>query len=116
MNRRRIVRHHFPFKRVEAMVIDISPRLGRPVSIAAVLEDIRPYWIRAGISKVFGAAPAIVFTPPGPMASIRRTLRKAPSAKQRAAWDRFSAMQNGAGDQKDGYDHGECERETRGIH
>lgn len=94
-----------------------SVRIGRPVAIAAVLaEDTRPYWMRAGISKVFGASPAVVFVPPEPIASIVRTIRKAPSAKQRAAWDRWAIRQNGAYDEKDGYDHGECERQTRGVH
>lgn len=119
MTRRRPYRKHFPFLRVEvsaiASVIE-SPRIGRPVHVAQVLSPELPYWITHGISKVFGASPATVFAPPGPMASVRRVVRNAPSEKQRAAWDRWSAMQNGAGDQKDGYDHGECERQTRGIH
>lgn len=116
MKRRRIIRRHFPFKRVEVEHVIDAPRRERMTSVAAVLEDTRPYWLRKGISKVFGASPAVVFAPPGPIASTFRTLRKAPSEKQRAAWDRWAIRQNGAYDEKDGYDHGECEMQTRGIH
>lgn len=72
-----------------------------PVRIGKVIH------IREYISKVYGASPAIVFAPPGPIASVTRTLKKAPSAKQRAAWARWAARMNDGGDHIRGQDDGE---------
>lgn len=102
MKRRRIVRRHFAPLPIEAVMPMLIPdrRLG--------------YITQAGelIAKVYGAAPAIVFAPPGPIASIIRPL-KVPSAKQRAAWARWSARINDGGDYIPGLDDGECERQRR---
>lgn len=133
MRRRPARRKHFVFQ--QTMKVRMREE---SVSIVAIATEEKPlpYWITHGISKVYGPSPAIVFEPLPPMASIRRVLerrfvlpepaqpcastfkvvRKAPSAKQRAAWDRWAIRQNGAYDEKDGYDHGECERQTRGVH
>lgn len=102
--------------RSQVSTVQVADRIGHAVPFAQAAVATLPRWITSGVSKVYGASPAIVFAPPGPMASIRRVLRKAPSAKQRAAWDRWAIRQNGAYDEKDGYDHGECERQTRGMH
>lgn len=87
----------------------------------------RPY-------KVYGASPAIVFIPPGPIASIRRTISSGasvhdgmictdPQASTRRAarkpnrgWQKLQAMMNGDCDTISGYDAGECEMQRRGIH
>lgn len=61
-------------------------------------------------SKVYGAAPAIVFAPPGPIASIVREKRV------NRGWEKLQAMLNGGGDHTPGYDDGEWQPQTRGIH
>lgn len=121
MVKRRIRRKHYAFVRVTVQVEVIT--FSQPM----------PYWITAGISKVFGAAPATVFEPMPPVASIRRYIetramvleRDIPDCrastvkakrKPNLGWLKMQAMQNGEGDHIRGYDDGECERSTRGIH
>lgn len=73
---------------------------------AAAVIDNRDY-----IPRVYGAAPAIVFEPLPPIASITRTLRK-----RNLGWEKLQAIQNGARDHIHGYDDGEAEPQSRGIH
>lgn len=110
MRPRRFIRTHFkPLSDAQA---------------AAVVDD-RDY-----IPRVYGAAPAIVFEPQGPMESVRRVIEahtrhkiaearmniewemgRASTTKVRKVnrgWEKFQAMINGAADKIHGYDDGEC--------
>lgn len=112
----------------QARIIRRLPRfipLSRESARAVVRE-------REYIPRVYGASPAIVFIPPGPIASIRRCLTPdnpfsvipplEPQAstirakRENKGWLKLQAMQNGAVDFIPGYDSGECEPQSRGIH
>lgn len=97
MKIRRIRRVHFSFVRIDEQIH--SSRIGHVASTREI------------IAKVYGASPAIVFDPLPPIASITRPMRK-----PNLGWQKFQAMQNGEGDHIRGYDDGECEPQSRGIH
>lgn len=105
--RRRAARVHFALTHIEASV-------RRPVAPVVPAQPTcagRPYWVRHGISKVFGASPAIVFDPPGPIASIIKRKRM-----PNKGWIKIQAILNGEADIIRGYDDGEAMPQSRGIH
>lgn len=99
-------RSHFIYQRQAPVEAFVAPVFEAPV-------DPLPYWITHGITRVVGASPALVFAPPGPVASIRRPFKE---RKINRGWLKLQAMQNGDCDRMSGYDDGEAEPQTRGIH
>lgn len=102
MQRRRIRRTHFAFTRI----VEVPA-----VAVAIPVPSSLPYWITAGISKVYGGGPDLSDEPIMPIASTVRAARK-----PNKGWQKFQAMLNGAADHIRGYDDGEWEPQMRGIH
>lgn len=94
-------------------------RLQRMVHIAQVIHQPQPSirreigTEREYIPKVFGASPAIVFDPHPDTASITRPFK---ARKVNRGWQKMQAIMNGAADHLHGYDDGEFEPQTRGVH
>lgn len=82
-----------------------------PVPVPVIFRTGALQSTREVISKVYGASPAIVFDPLPPIASITRAVRM-----PNRGWQKFQAMVNDDGDRISGFDDGECERQTRGVH
>lgn len=91
----------------------LFPRIVAAAPVERIPDSPRRFRGFEHISKVFGASPAIVFEPMGPQESIRRPLR---SRAQNKGWQKFQAIINGGVDHRAGYDDGEYEPQTRGIH
>lgn len=79
----------------------------------APVKSSLPYWITHDISKVIGGAPAIVFEPWAPIASTTKAFK---ARKINRGWLKFQAIINGSADHIHGYDDGEAEPQSRGVH
>jgi hypothetical protein len=86
----------------------IEPSVRRVLADTGSSSPIREY-----PPKVFGAAPAIVFDPHPDTPSIRRPFK---ARKPNRGWEKMQALMNGAADHQHGYDDGEYEPQTRGVH